>query len=195
MEFMGMLLPKISSDFQEIRKNDLQLGGIFLFTYVRKAAMKLKFGMYYNREFYGNYFMPLAGIDWKVSPKSYIFGVVPGNLHYEYHIAKPLYFQVSYRSSSGSFRLGEHYNNYYVREGGNFFGDTQFSGAFSFFPMKMLALNVGGGYTFYRWFRAESSKNVPTHDMDMFTITKNHWFITFGAAFRVRLDKDYEEKK
>lgn len=30
---------------------------------------------------------------------------------------------------------------------------------------------------------------------NLFTPTKNHWYITFGAAFRVRLDKDYEEKK
>src|ERR1019366_4420732 len=75
-----MSLQKIASDFKDvIDKHDYQYGGIFLQTYIPNEKVKIKYGIYYNREFFGNLIVPLFGVDWKVSDRLYIYGVLPTN--------------------------------------------------------------------------------------------------------------------
>jgi len=50
-----------------------QYGGVILTTWNRNQFASLKFGIYYNKEFFGNYFIPLIGIDWKINKKNNLF--------------------------------------------------------------------------------------------------------------------------
>jgi hypothetical protein len=103
-----LAIPKISdcSHGLSFLKDEFQMGGVILVTYKKRNNLKYKLGLYYNREFFGNYFMPLAGIDWKINDRIYLFGVLPGSMNVEYRICKGLYTGLAYKSNTASYRLG-----------------------------------------------------------------------------------------
>ncbi len=55
-----VLLPKIASDF--IGGGNIQLGGVVLAKYARSNELKWKYGLYYNSELFGPFFVPLLGV-------------------------------------------------------------------------------------------------------------------------------------
>lgn len=57
-----MLLPKLSSDFKAIGSKDFQLGAVVLMKYHKAEYTKYKFGMYYNSELFGPFFVPILGV-------------------------------------------------------------------------------------------------------------------------------------
>jgi hypothetical protein len=54
-----------------------QLGGALLYTKTYSDKFKLKGGIYYNREFWGNNILPLLGFEWKASKNIYCWGILP----------------------------------------------------------------------------------------------------------------------
>ncbi|MFD1553814.1 hypothetical protein DNU06_09500 [Putridiphycobacter roseus] len=56
-----MLLPKISSDWKKIGKNDLQLGGVALLKYSKSDHINYKFGLYANTELFSTFLVPILG--------------------------------------------------------------------------------------------------------------------------------------
>lgn len=64
-----LTLPKINSDKISFGKNNFQMGGLLLFNYKRSEKLKYHFGMYYNKECFGDFVMPLLGIEWKPNDK------------------------------------------------------------------------------------------------------------------------------
>lgn len=55
-------LPKISSDFVSLGNKDFQLGGITIIKYKMHESLHYKFGLYYNNELFGPFFVPMAGL-------------------------------------------------------------------------------------------------------------------------------------
>lgn len=70
---------------------DRQLGGYMLNTIERNKNLNLKWGFYYNKEFFGDFFVPLVGIDWKINNRNKIFGVLPSRLIYEHQLSETVY--------------------------------------------------------------------------------------------------------
>jgi hypothetical protein len=56
-----MLLPKIASDFVVVNKKDIQIGGAAIFKYKKRDNLNYKFGLYYNSDLFGPFFVPMAG--------------------------------------------------------------------------------------------------------------------------------------
>jgi len=56
-----------------------QLGGAILYTKTYNDKFKLKGGVYYNREFWGNYITPLVGFEWKASKNIFCWGLLPNS--------------------------------------------------------------------------------------------------------------------
>jgi hypothetical protein len=44
-------------------EDDWQYGGALLATWKKNPSVSFKLGMYYNKEFFGDFFIPLLGID------------------------------------------------------------------------------------------------------------------------------------
>ncbi|HEV8285446.1 MAG TPA: hypothetical protein VGQ09_14110 [Chitinophagaceae bacterium] len=86
-------------------ENLWQYGGVILTTWQRNQFAALKFGVYYNKEFFGNYFMPLVGIDWKINAKSNLFGVLPGSMVLEHKVNERFYYGSAFRALINSYRL------------------------------------------------------------------------------------------
>lgn len=66
-----MVLPKVSSDFVELGPNDFQIGGIALYKLQKKPNLNYKWGMYYNSELFGPFFVPLLGFYYQSKSKKF----------------------------------------------------------------------------------------------------------------------------
>lgn len=141
IKFTGLLIPKIAAEdlgdsFSEI----FQVGGYSLFTVTESEKFRYKFGLYYNREFFGNFFVPLVGVDWKVTDRFFVFGTLPQSFKASYAIVPShLNAGLAFRSLTRSFR-GED-NNTFVR-----YNELQFKTFFDFYISKKNVVFVEGGY-------------------------------------------------
>jgi len=66
-----MVLPKISSDLNELSGKDFQLGLLSLFNYTKRSDLKYKFGLYANTERYSLSFLPLLGLYYQSPDKKF----------------------------------------------------------------------------------------------------------------------------
>jgi len=163
-----------------------QYGGVILATWKRNQFASLKFGIYYNKEFFGNYFIPLIGIDWKINEKNNLFGVLPGNLSFEHKVSETFYYGSTFRALTNSYRLptidpcfsGDCSAKNYLRIDDNQFGvfsDVYFS--------KKLVLNAEIGYTILRWYRF----GFKGKDIHLRTDYKNdNFYFRTSLAYRLR---------
>ncbi|HET9825285.1 MAG TPA: hypothetical protein VFP87_08125 [Chitinophagaceae bacterium] len=136
--------------------DEWQYGGLILATWKKDQSASLKFGIYYNKEFFGNYFMPLLGIDWRINEKNNLFGVLPGNMWYEHKVNKKFFYGSAFRALTNSYRLetidpcasGDCSAKNYLRVDDNqlgLFADWYFT--------KRLVVTGESGYTIFRRYR------------------------------------------
>lgn len=160
--------------------NDWQYGGMILATWKKNQDVSIKFGLYYNKEFFGNYFMPLVGLDWKVDSKNNLFGVLPGFMIFEHKVNQRFYYGFAFRALTNSY-LEETLvpGKNYLRIDDNplgIFADTYLS--------KKIVLSAEAGYTILRRYRyGFKDGNVHTK-----TDYKNdNFYFKASLAYRLRL--------
>jgi hypothetical protein len=181
-----MAVPKIASDFRDrIDKKDFQMGGIFLQNYVYSDRLKIKAGLYYNREAFGNFFMPLASIDWQATSRINFYGVLPTNYKVEFNLKKnKLYTGLNFKSLTRSFRLSQNENFDYVR-----YNEIQLKLFVDYFVYKKMLLFGEAGYSLgknplqYAYNTKEQTAANP-----IFTPVKNGFIFNVGMAYRLRFD-------
>ena len=141
VKFTGLVIPKIAgSDLGETFSDVFQIGAYSLITVTESEKFRYKFGLYYNREFFGNFFVPLVGVDWKVSDRFSLFGTLPQSFKASYAIVPSrVNAGLAFRSMTRSFR-GED-NNTFVR-----YNELQFKTFFDFYITKKNVVFVEGGY-------------------------------------------------
>ncbi|MEO5644816.1 MAG: hypothetical protein ABIQ40_09180 [Bacteroidia bacterium] len=179
-------MPKLSSDLRDnISKNDFQFGGTTLFNYVANdTSLKIKFGLYYNRECFGNFFVPLAGIDWKVNKRLSVYGILPNNMRVEYKICRNFYTGIGYKNYQRSYRLGLNDQNDFVR-----IKESQAKVFFDFFVWKHALLFADVAYMLkYSLIRYDDQNKNEVHASSVYAPMENNIVFTFGFAYRLRLD-------
>jgi hypothetical protein len=92
-------------DFLE--SDNFQIGGIALHSYQVNDRLALKAGLYYNHEFFGHYFVPLAGIDWRIKDDLWLYGTLPANLQLHKQLSRSFGLSASYLSLGGSMQFNE----------------------------------------------------------------------------------------
>jgi hypothetical protein len=95
--------------------------------------------LYYNKEFFGNFFIPLFGIDWKVTDRFLIYGTLPNSMKFSYALApSKISAGVAFRSLTRSYR-GEDVNTF-VR-----YNELQLKGFLDFYvtPKNVVFLEAG----------------------------------------------------
>lgn len=183
-----LAVPKLNADFKDPLSTDLQMGGAVLFTWEKKENLKFKFGAYYNREFYGNYFMALLGIEWKVNDHINVYGVLPGSMNVEYRLNSKFYLTLAYRNANPTFRTTGNKGDSYVLDGHPFWGDAQVSTVLNYYPIKNITVYLGLGQTVFRHFEEyDKFKDKIIKDPALAPI-RDQQFIYMGAAYRVRFD-------
>lgn len=144
-------------------KDGFQPGGAGLMTYKKRPGLTFKFGLYYNKEFFGNFFMPLAGIDWKINSRQRLFGILPGYMTYENFINKKFAWGGNFRTFTNSYKL---INKTSVDDPTSFIriDDNQLGAYLDFYATKKIVFNLEGGYSIMRKVRSGiNSKNYMTY--------------------------------
>lgn len=185
-----LLLPKINSDYKDISMDDAQLGGVLLFNYKKKENLKYHFGLYYNREFFGDYFLPLLGIDWKINEHMNLFGDLPNNMNFEYKISNSIYSGIALLTNISSYRLNASTGGMYVREGDKTMGHDEVKIYLNAYLSKHLVVYAETGETFYRTYTLYNKANELQETASIFRKSNDGMFVTFGIAYRFRLDKE-----
>ena len=141
VKFTGLIIPKIAgADLGAAFSNVFQIGAYSLFTVTESEKFRYKFGLYYNREFFGNFFVPLVGIDWKVSDRLTIYGTLPNSMKFSYAVAPSRVITgIAFRSLTRSFR-GEDVNTF-VR-----YNELQLKTFVDFYITPKNVVFVEGGY-------------------------------------------------
>ncbi|MGZ3885194.1 MAG: DUF6268 family outer membrane beta-barrel protein, partial [Bacteroidia bacterium] len=184
-KFLFVAIPKMNSDFRNSHVNDFQLGGISLITYTKGPNLKFKLGLYYNREFFGNFFVPLVGMDWKVNDRLSFYGVLPTNYRMEIKLSKFMYTGLGFKSFQRSYRLANelHSDFVWVRESGlKAFLDIYIAKKIILFGELGYMLNYRLVQYQHGDLRAERNTNP------VYTPFQNNIFFNAGLAFRIRRD-------
>ncbi len=140
-KFTGLIIPKIAgADLGAAFSNVFQIGVYSLFTVTESEKFRYKFGLYYNREFFGNFFVPLVGIDWKVSGRFSVYGTLPQSFKASYALVPSrVNAGLAFRSMVRTFR-GED-NNTFVR-----YNELQFKTFFDVYLTPKNVVFIEGGY-------------------------------------------------
>lgn len=93
-----VLLPKIAKDISALDAKDFQLGAISIFKFKKSNDLHFKYGLYFNSELFGPFFVPLVGL-YYLSP----------NKKFETNLLLPLQADVSYRLLN-EVRVGANFN-------------------------------------------------------------------------------------
>ena len=183
-----LAIPKFASDFRDnVSGYDFQLGGMGLLTFNYSKNLKLKAGLFYNREFFGNFFVPIISADWKASERFQIYGTFPTFLKAEYAlIKKQLFTGISYRSYARSFRLSQEFSRDYVR-----MDDMSIKLFVDYYFKKRVVLFAEVGQTIaygliaYSYGTKENSNRTV-----LYSSVNLPLLVNFGLAYRLRFDFD-----
>jgi hypothetical protein len=128
--------------------NRFQLGTVLLATRTLNPRLKYKFGLYYNHEFFGNFFIPLAGIEWTINQRLQLFGILPGSLVLERKASPRFYYGASFRAITTSFRYRSVAADHFVR-----IDDNQVQAFADLYLQPKLVLTAEAGHSLFRRFR------------------------------------------
>ncbi|MEQ8359848.1 MAG: DUF6268 family outer membrane beta-barrel protein [Cytophagales bacterium] len=183
-----LFLPKISSDWNGISSEDLQIGGIVIATKKINEKFRYKFGLYYNREYFGNLFVPVLGLDWRINKKLNFFGLLPRGLNLEYKALKTIHFGLAHETITTTFRLNGDFNNNYIRDGDRFWAYYMFKFYFNYYPVKNIILSAEFGHTAFRSYQEYWRGTKDKVNEGPFQQSKNAPFINLLLAYRIRFD-------
>lgn len=183
-----LLLPKINSDFKDISGEDYQVGGVLMFNYKQKENLKYHFGLYYNREFFGDYFIPLLGIDWKINDKMNLFGDLPNTMNFEYKFSHTLAAGAALYTCISSYRLNSSTGGMYVREGDKTMGHDEVKVYLNAYLTKHAMLFAEAGQTFYRTYTLYNKQHELQDGGGIYRQSRDGMFVNMGFAYRFRLD-------
>ena len=190
-ETILLAIPKVSYDFKDaINSYDFQYGGIFLQQFVPNKKLKIKAGLYYNHEAFGNFFVPLVGVDWKVNDRINLYGVLPTNYRVEFNIVKnKLYIGLNFKSLTRSFRLSQKNKYDYVR-----YDEMQVKLFVDCFVAPKILVFGEVGYTIGKNpLQYSYNTKEKTYIDPVFTPLKSYSIFNIGIAYRIRLDLEKKE--
>jgi hypothetical protein len=115
--FQLLLAPRFMTDFENVNNKNWQFGGIALYEKRYNDNLLLRFGILYNQELFGPIITPLIDIDWRISDKWSIVGLVPIYVKVNYHVSDNTTVGFSHFGLTTTYRLGNpaYVNDYIER--------------------------------------------------------------------------------
>ena len=159
----------------EYQKQTWQFGGAVINTIKVDESLKLKFGIYFNREFFSEFFVPLAGLEWRICENLQLFGTLPNNMKMEYRLNPNLYAGAVFRSITNSYRNLNEQGGYYKHTDNQtgIFADVLLTGK--------LVMTLEAGHTLLK----TTKSRVP----DAFYERKtDSFYLRAGFSYRIRFD-------
>jgi hypothetical protein len=160
--------------------NTYQYGGALLQTYQLNDHLNIKAGVYYNSEFFGDFWLPLAGVDWRINHRWRFWGVLPSSINAEFKMLPDRWHLVaSLKTFTNSYRMVQ---QHYFR-----INDNQIQIALDYYPTKHLLFNFTIGHSLYRgYFYGYSGTRFIPYSSKL--NINDAWVVKTGMAYRLRLD-------
>jgi hypothetical protein len=176
-----LFLPKFNGDYKSLSRS-FQPGGVIMYTFKKKDNLKYHFGLYYNREFFGDYMLPLVGIDWKINSRMNLFGDLPNNLSFEIKLIPAITVGTGFTTNIASYRVHTQNELSYFREGDKSLGHDQLKLYLNYHATKNIVAFVEAGETINRMYTGYDSndKVIPSGNIP----AKDGMFLTGGVAYR-----------
>jgi len=188
-KFLFLAMPKIAgTQGDNYSSYQFQPGVFALATKKLNTNLSLKFGLFYNKEFFGNFIVPIVSADWKINERMQIYGTFPTFYKFEYTLKKHLiYTGITYRSYTRSFLLKGVEHNYMRID------DMSLKAFIECYLVKKIVLFAEAGRMInYRLLDYHyNTKNKPENEINnsvLFRSNEIPFFINFGVAYRIRFD-------
>jgi len=150
-----MLMPKLSTDFQQIDARDFQLGGSFLAKYKKRNSLVYQFGMYYNNELSGPFLVPLLGLYYKSNNEKFeINATLPVWAEMNYAVNTWFTLGINFLAFVKTFHFSEPLISdkglYWSKSTNELFAYTQFSMKKSYIFQLKAGYSIGRNYGVYQ---------------------------------------------
>jgi|GEM_PF-1735938 len=184
-----MGLPTFSTDGKIFTSDAFQMGGVFIHSFAVNENLTLKLGLYYNHEFFGDFYMPLFGVDWRLKNDWYIFGILPGSFNVYKQVNDWLAFSFSERAPTGSL-LSAHGDGDFVRFGEDAYVILALNAHFIPFQFDFLdndadiSFNLSVGHTVFRTYDLFIEGDLKIESPPFYP-AKNGVYLQFGMSMRV----------
>jgi len=173
------IVPRISSTLSyQFKARYFQYEAYVLNILKKTETLTIKFGLYYNTQYFKFLVIPLLGTDWTINEKWSMFGVLPGSMNLDYSFSKRVHSGFQFRSLTNNFQTVE---NYFIRV-----NDYQLKMYSEYYLTKHSALIFQFGHTIFRKFRyGFRESGFPEYEPMNIT---GGWLFRFGYSFRVNTD-------
>ncbi len=182
-ETMAAFIPRFNGEPEVQFKEGFQAGAALLFTYKKRPGLSFKFGGYYNSEFFGPFFWPLFGLDWKINNKQRLFAILPAYATYEYRINKILSWGANFRTFTNSYKV---YNppQSSIKLDYTRFNDNQLGAYMDLYLTPKIVASAEGGYSIMR--KIETGQ---TKDSEPLILSKHDGaYFRLAVQYRLRFD-------
>ncbi|MBL0072563.1 MAG: hypothetical protein IPP34_12480 [Bacteroidetes bacterium] len=172
--FTATMVSRLNGEHLTTDENLLQFGGAILANFRVNSQLRLKAGCYFNKEFFSDYWVPLAGIELRINDRNLVSGTFPNSARFEHRFSNSFYMGVAYKSITNSYRLAE--GEGYVKILDNHFGIFA-----DYYFTKHLVGMVEAGHTLLRETKIRN---------EGYTLTKKENSLLFkaGIIYRIRMD-------
>jgi Domain of unknown function (DUF6268) len=182
---MAAFIPRWNGEPDIQFSQGFQAGGALLMTYKQRRGLQYKFGIYYNREFWGNFFIPLLGLDWTISKRQRLFGILPGYFTYENRASKKISWGANFRTFTNSYRTS---NDPPSSPPADFIriDDNQLGAYADLYLAPKLVLNAEAGYSLFR--KVRSGYGTTSKDEYVMLSKNSAPYFRITVQYRMRLD-------
>jgi hypothetical protein len=171
------LIPRLATAGDWVVGDNLQLGFAFLVRKRYSPRLRLSTGLYYNSEFFGPFFVPLAGIHWKISRRLQLYGILPTGISFDYAWSPAWHAGLSFSSLTNSFRLND--GSYLRTE------ENQLRFFLTYYLLERHAFSIEAGRSVLRNRIAGMRTTDFTHDLEV----KDGWLLKLGYGLRIPLNE------
>lgn len=91
-----LFAPRLMSDLVSVEGSSFQFGGLFMYEKKYSEALTMSFGLMFNQELFGPYFVPLINLNWQPSEKFRIAGLLPIYAKISYIVNENFNFGISH---------------------------------------------------------------------------------------------------
>jgi hypothetical protein len=149
-----IFLPKLSSDLKKVGAKDFQFGGYALMKYKKSENFNYKFGLYYNSELFGPFFVPILGLYYlSPSKKTEINLNLPISADINYRFNEWLRAGMNFAAFVRTYHLNEPFqgnpDNYLTKTTNELFGYLQFHIKKGLILQTKVGYSIGRNYRIY----------------------------------------------
>lgn len=110
-EIQLLFAPRLMSDLNNINSDHFQLGALAMYKTKFSDQLTIAFGAMYNQELFGPYLVPLVDLDWQLSERWSITGMLPVYSKIKYKINDNFDLGIAHFGLITSYKLGLPENN------------------------------------------------------------------------------------